>query len=69
MHPINLSVVTNGENGNRLKLENIRQFFRVFNLCLGKNHQKILWFALTEISLIQCSFFTINYCAEHFVLE
>ena len=42
-----LSAVTDSEDGNRLKLENISQFFQVLKLCLEKkNHKKLLRFAL-----------------------
>ena len=40
------SVVTGDEDGNRLKLEKISQFFQVLKLCLEKIASKFLWFAL-----------------------
>ena len=35
-----LSAVTDSEDGNRLKLENISQFFQVLKLCLEKKITK-----------------------------
>ena len=63
------SVVTDGDDGNGLKLEKISQFFHVLKLCLEKLAKISLWFAFpVKFRLILERFsiaFTANGRSDH----